>query len=121
MTRLFIALLISASLFYLYKDYSEKMELKSAYKEWAPIIKVEEREMQIPKVGGTYMNWLVTVSLNNGRSVNVQVTTTPIPKIGDCLPVTVGIFATGGIMAILNLDQWRYDSPRVRACTQKEA
>lgn len=120
LTRLFIALLISGILFYLYKDYSEIMELKTTYKEWAEIIKVEEKEMHIPKVGGTYLNWLVTVSLNNGRTVKVHVIYSPVPKKHSCLPVAVGIFATGGIMAILDVEQWRYSSPRVAPCEQKE-
>lgn len=94
------------------------MKLKTTYQEWAEIIKVEEKEMHIPKVGGTYLNWLVTVRLNNGRSVNVSVTHSPIPKKGGCLPISVGIFATGGVLAILNLEQWRYNysSPRVAPC-----
>ena len=97
------------------------MELKSAYKEWAEIIKIEEKEVRIPKVGGTYLNWMATVSLSNGRSVNVYIASSPTPKIGDCLPITVGVFATGGILATLNADQWHYDysSPRVAPCKNK--
>lgn len=120
MFRIFIVIFILSISFYLYRDYSEIMELKTTYQEWAEIIKVEEREMHIPKVGGTYLNWLVTVRLSNGRSVNVSVADSPIPKIGDCMPISVGIFATGGILAILNTEQWRYNiSPRVAPCKIK--
>ena len=112
MFRIFIVIFILSISFYLYKDYSEIMELKTTHQEWAEIIKVEERDTG--SRGG--MNWLVTVNLSNARSVNVSVIDSPVPKVGDCMFVTFGIFATGGILAVMHVDKWRYEPPRSAPC-----
>ena len=116
--RRVIAALILCIAYYLYTDYNKIMTLEKNYHEWAQIIKLEERPMGIPKVGGHYMHWLATVKLKSGRTVNVHIGQTSPPKINDCLPVNVGLFATVGIMATLNHEKWKfaYNVARVAPC-----
>ncbi|MCK5353818.1 MAG: hypothetical protein KAJ63_01765 [Methyloprofundus sp.] len=105
---IFIALLFLGGL-YLYNDYSEIMELKEAHKEWVVITGVEEKLINLPRVSGSYLNWRVTVRLKNGRSHTLTMAHSPIPAVGACLPVIVGQYATGGTIAILDGEQWRFD------------
>ena len=85
------------------------MELKEAHKEWVVITGVEEKLINLPRVSGSYLNWRVTVRLKNGRSHTLTVAHSPIPTVGGCLPVIVGQYATGGVIAILDGEQWRFD------------
>ncbi len=57
---------------------------------------------------GSYHNWFATVQFRDGRTSGVNVAYGPVPKVGNCMPVIATELSNGNIVALLNVDEWRF-------------
>lgn len=109
------AVFFAGLIWYFVSDYQSKMILVDSYRTWASVVRVREKEINIPRVGGSYLNWVAYIHLSNGKILPVQVSVSPIPKIGDCMPVLVSEYKEGGVLALLDQESWRMDGSKVSA------
>jgi len=105
--RFIVVALFVGLVYYFVDDYQHKMVRVSSTRLYLPVVKVKEIVMKIPRVNGHYLNWKATVKLKNDRLVSVVVAHSPVPKVGDCMPVIVTEFERGGIAAVLSVDAWQ--------------
>ena len=116
-----IALLISGGVT-LYAIYSDEMNVKSSHREWAEIIKIEQKKHNLPKVNmkGTYTFYLVTVRLADGSTPTIRVINASNMKKHECLPVLVSLFFSGDRMTSVNNEKLLFSEIKNAPCGEQQ-